>query len=677
MAATFTALDYCLFGAVLIVSGLIGVYYLLKEKWGAKEASSDDILMGGREMPVFPVAMSLVASYMSAITVLGTPTEMYVFGSQYYLVGFSGLLTYPATCYVFLPFFHNLGLTSAYQYLELRFCRATRYLAGGIFALEMLLYMAVVLYAPALALNQVTGLSLWGSILSVGIVVTFYTSMGGLRAVLWTDTFQTFIVVGGLIGIISIGSSKLGGLAEVWRIASEGNRIEFFNFDPSPFVRCTFWGLIVGSFIGQLTIYGANQTMLQRYMSISNVRSSQLALFISLPATMLLITLVCLSGLVIYAAYATCDPLLDGKILARDQLLPYFVMETLGTINGIPGLFVACIFSAALSSISSCLNALSITVLEDLIKPTLDYCDVTMSQRSEARLAKLLGVLGGLLVIGLAFLCYFLGTTVLQIMITVLGMAGGPLLALFIMGMFMPCVNAVGATVGTIIGSIVIFWIVAGAFVYQAPLPELPFRTDGCDVKDQINDLFNQFTSHVVDFSATSKPDIVTELVTDHSVDWSGYKIIYQLSFLWYPTVAVCISIVFGILISWATGWRKGKINSRYIYPVSEKLCCCLPAFFLRCFNCNQLWKYNQQSGSDLLSDEEDEDDIPITIYTKTKIDGRNSQEAELTQPDIAIPKISQAEIDNNCSRLVAEHEQSSERSASPIHYYKIFWNDS
>lgn len=115
MTSTFTLLDYCLFITVLLVSGLIGVYYLLKEKWRAKESTSDDILMGGREMPVFPVAMSLVASYMSAITVLGVPTEMYVFGTQYFLVGFAGLLTYPATCYVFLPFFHNLQLNSAYQ----------------------------------------------------------------------------------------------------------------------------------------------------------------------------------------------------------------------------------------------------------------------------------------------------------------------------------------------------------------------------------------------------------------------------------------------------------------------------------------------------------------------------------------------------------------------------------
>lgn len=113
--ATFTAFDYCLFVVVLLVSFFIGVYYMLKERWATQKATSDDILMGGREMSVFPVAMSLVASYMSAITVLGIPTEMYVYGTQYYMVAFSGLLTYPVTCFVFLPFFHNLGLKSAYQ----------------------------------------------------------------------------------------------------------------------------------------------------------------------------------------------------------------------------------------------------------------------------------------------------------------------------------------------------------------------------------------------------------------------------------------------------------------------------------------------------------------------------------------------------------------------------------
>ena len=111
----FSAFDYVLFVLVLVISFLIGLYYILLERRQAKDATADDILMGGRDMPVFPVAMSLVASYMSAITVLGVPTEMYVFGSQYYMVAFSGILTYPVTCYLFLPFFHKLRLNSAYQ----------------------------------------------------------------------------------------------------------------------------------------------------------------------------------------------------------------------------------------------------------------------------------------------------------------------------------------------------------------------------------------------------------------------------------------------------------------------------------------------------------------------------------------------------------------------------------
>ncbi|XP_061189213.1 uncharacterized protein LOC133197269 [Saccostrea echinata] len=573
-----SVLDYCLFAAVLLVSAVVGLYYFLKEKFGKKEMTADDLLMGGRDMGVFPVAMSLVASYMSAITVLGVPTEMYVYGTQYFLVGFSGLMTYPATCFIFLPFFHNLGLTSAYQYLELRFNRWTRCLASFVFVLEMILYMAVVLYAPALALNQVTGLSLWGSIVSVGVVVTFYTSLGGLRAVVWTDTFQTFVVVGGLIGIIIMGSNKLGGIGEVWRISQEGERIEFFDFDFSPFKRCTFWGLIVGSFIGQLTIYGSSQTMLQRYMSISNVRKSQLALFVSLPTTILLVALVCVAGLVIYATYHACDPLLDGKIISRDQLLPYYVMESLGGIPGVPGIFVACIFSASLSSISSCLNAVSITILEDLVKPAMEYFDKTMCMQTEARLAKFLGILGGVLVIAFAFLCTILGSTVLQ-----------------------------GALAALILSTVIMFWIVIGSFVYEVPMPVLPFSTEGCIADEStVSYIFNAFTTHISDLSHVIPHTVTTTLAP--WIEWSGFKMIYSISFLWYPTVALFVALVVGIFVSCVTGWTKQPTSSRFVYPVAEKLCCCFP--YQARWQFNKLFTYNVLSagGEELLTDEEDED---------------------------------------------------------------------
>ncbi|XP_045209408.2 sodium-coupled monocarboxylate transporter 1-like [Mercenaria mercenaria] len=621
MAATFQALDYILFVAVLLISALVGIYYILKEKWAVKQATSDDLLMGGREMAVFPVAMSLIASYMSAITVLGIPTEMYVFGAQYWLVALSGLMTYPVTCHVFLPFFHSMQLSSAYQYLELRFNRAARYLASTIFAIEMVLYMAVVLYAPSLALNQVTGLSLWGSILSVGAVVTFYTSMGGLRAVLWTDTFQTLVVIAGLIGIISIGSSQLGGITKVWEIADAGGRINFWNFNISPFVRCTFWGLTIGSFIGQLTIYGANQTMLQRYMSISDVKKSQLALYVSLPVTMGLVSLVCIAGLVIYAAYHDCDPFLDGKLIARDQLLPYYVMETLGHIPGVPGLFVACIFSAALSSISSCLNALSITVLEDMIKPATESWNFKFTPDEETRLAKILGIFGGVLVILFAFLATVLGTTVLQIMISVLGMAGGPLLGLFLMGMFLPCVNAKGAISGLVVSTVVIFGIVIGAYFYQAPQPELPFQTSGC-VDHTISGLGGYVENEI--YLESPHPVVFNDarkIHEDSGDEWGGVKVIFKLSFLWYPTLAIGIALVVGIFVSWCTGWTNTSLNPRYIYPVSQDLLCCLPWSIQRRLNCSSWWTYNVRKVDSILSDSDDsgDEELKAKHFKKTK----------------------------------------------------------
>lgn len=115
MTATFTALDYCLFVGVLLFSALIGLFYMVKERRQKEAATAEDLLMGGRQLSVLPVAMSLLASYMSAITVLGIPTEIYTYGTGYWLVTASGIIMFPLVAFVFLPFFHNMHLDSAYQ----------------------------------------------------------------------------------------------------------------------------------------------------------------------------------------------------------------------------------------------------------------------------------------------------------------------------------------------------------------------------------------------------------------------------------------------------------------------------------------------------------------------------------------------------------------------------------
>ena len=111
----FAIADYVLFAAVLVVSAGIGVFYMVREFLASKKSTAEDVLMGGRDIGIFPIAMSLMASFMSAITVLGTPTEMYNNNTSYWIAGLAMIPTTVATVHVFLPFYHNLNLTSAYE----------------------------------------------------------------------------------------------------------------------------------------------------------------------------------------------------------------------------------------------------------------------------------------------------------------------------------------------------------------------------------------------------------------------------------------------------------------------------------------------------------------------------------------------------------------------------------
>ncbi|KAL8564222.1 hypothetical protein ACOMHN_017490 [Nucella lapillus] len=140
-------------------------------------------------------------------------------------------------------------------------------------------------------------------------------------------------------------------------------------FDPDPRTRHTVWGLMVGGAVTTISLYGINQTIVQRYLAVHKLRHAQATVYMNLPATFLSITLFVVLGLVAYARYYQCDPLLTGRIQSFDQLIPLMVMEVLGKYPGLPGLLVACVFSASLSTVSSGVNALALVYLEDEVKP--------------------------------------------------------------------------------------------------------------------------------------------------------------------------------------------------------------------------------------------------------------------------------------------------------------------
>ncbi|NWZ52730.1 SC5A5 protein, partial [Haliaeetus albicilla] len=221
---TFSLWDYGVFGLMLLISTGIGLFHGLV-KGGQK--TSEDFFTGGRRMSALPVGLSLSASFMSAIQVLGVPAEAYRYGAKFLWMCLGQLLNTLLTAQFFLPVFYRLGLTSTYEYLERRFSRSVRLCGTLQYVVATMLYTGIVIYAPALILNQVTGLDIWASLLSTGVICTFYTTIGGMKAVIWTDVFQVFVMLSGFIAIIIRGVLLVGGPTRVLGIATNGSRVNF------------------------------------------------------------------------------------------------------------------------------------------------------------------------------------------------------------------------------------------------------------------------------------------------------------------------------------------------------------------------------------------------------------------------------------------------------------------
>lgn len=493
-------------------------------------------------MGVFPVSMSLLASFMSAITLLGTPAEIYTYGTLYCWIAVSYIFTMIISSQIYIPIFYNMQLTSVFEYLEQRFNHVLRMIGSAFYIVQMTLYLAIVLYAPCFALTAVTGINLWIGILCVGVVCIFYTTLGGLKAVMWTDTFQVFLMFIGLIAIIIQGCLDHGA-TNLFLYMEEGQRIEYVNFDPDPTVRHTFWGLTIGATFMWTAIYGVNQAQVQRALSVETLKKAQVSYLLNILGLIALLFTCSACGFVVYAEYKDCDPLTTQRISGKDQLLALYVMDILGKYKGIPGLFVASIFSGSLSSLSSGINSLAAITMEDFIQR---YFFKEKSDAWATKISKLLAFIYGVMILLLTYPASQLGG-VLQAALSLFGMIGGPILGLFTLGIFIPFANTKGAFIGFFSGLFVILWVGFGQFIFPANIHKAPISVEGC----------SNFT---IDNSTVGNYN-----------EKSGDLIIYELSYLWFTCLAVMVVLIVGVIVSAMTGGCKEKVSPSLLFKFNKK----------------------------------------------------------------------------------------------------------
>uniref|UniRef100_A0A3P9CQ42 Solute carrier family 5 member 8 n=1 Tax=Maylandia zebra TaxID=106582 RepID=A0A3P9CQ42_9CICH len=532
--------DYVVFAVVLLLSAAVGFYYAWRSR---KQGTSRDFLTGGRKLNALAVSMSLTASYMSSVTVLSNPAEVTLRGTRSFMYQ-----------YQYASF---LCLVSA-KYLELRFSRATRLLGMLIFFFN-LLYTGLVIYAPALALNQVTGMNLWGGIISTATVCTLYCALVSKTFITY-DTHTIGIMFAGYMSVIIKSVILKGGISTILSDAQEGGRINFVDFDINPLRRHTFWTLVIGGAFTWSSIYGTYQPQVQRYNSCKSIKHARLALFINVLGLACTLTSSVISGLCLYSFYKNCDPWKAGQVSSPDQLLPYLVMDILADHQGLPGLFFAAVYSASLSTVSTSINAMAAVTMEDLIKPR-----IKLSEKKLLLISKGLSVFFGIVCVAMAGLASLMGH-MMQAVSIIWGVTGGPLLGLFSLGVLCPFVNSIGGLCGLVTGLAAAVSVSIIGMISPSP-PEMTrplfLSTEGCNFTTGSS--FNWTTPLPTEPSLfTTTPGQNTDDI--HAVQW------HSPSYLYFCVIGGLTSVIVGIIISLLTGGLRETVDPRLMLMKEDTL---------------------------------------------------------------------------------------------------------
>uniref|UniRef100_A0A146LI51 Sodium-coupled monocarboxylate transporter 2 n=1 Tax=Lygus hesperus TaxID=30085 RepID=A0A146LI51_LYGHE len=538
----FDWMEYTVFGASLLACMLIGVWFGFIKKAG--QDTVEGYMLGGKQMKLFPVSLSLISSFISGITLLGVPAEVYDFGILIMGAAVGMLINGIISAVFYVPVFYDLQLLSLYEYLELRFNRSVRKTASGLYIFTTLIWVALAVYVPALAMNLVTGLNVHAVTSIASLVCIFYTTVGGLKAVVWTDTLQSILMVGSLIVVMIAGTFHVGGLSKVLEVSAEGGRLEFFNkMNIGLTDRMTIWSSIFGYSVFWIYATSNSSAMVQRFLSLPTKRLALQSLFWYVVGCVFFFSSACYIGLAMYTMYKDCDPITAGLARKPEQVTPMFVLEAVGHIKGIPGLFLSGVFAAALSTMATAINAVAAIIYEDFIVALLKK---RPQDKVASRYMKWTSLIIGIITVSLVFLVEKLGAVVV-ISSMFGGAVAGIMVGLFTLGILAPFANVTGAFWGFGVSAVYMAWTIIGFNYYNQSgvikYKKLDFSTKECP------------------FNVTSAAEVWENQMKEEDV-----FPVYRLSIFWYSVVSFIMTMVIGIVVSKLTGGRESTVAEKKLF---------------------------------------------------------------------------------------------------------------
>ena len=459
----------------------VGVYF------SRKNTTSDQFTTASGKIPGWAIGISIYATFLSSNTFLGVPGK--AFGSNWNSFVFS--LSMPFAAWVatkfFVPFYRNTGEVSAYTHLEHRFGPWARTYAVACFLLTQLARMGSIFFGIALSLQALTGYPMATIMIVVGICIVIYTVLGGMEAVIWTEVVQGVIkTIGALIILYLVVSGMEGGVSKIIEIGNTDHKFSLGSFSPD-FTQSTFWVVLLYGFFMNLNNFGMDQNYVQRYHTTSSIKEASgsiwLCVYLYLPVSLIFFVL----GSCLYAYYqsnpellhivqmqAASERLPNGttEAISRlastltpadygDKVMPHFMVNKVPV--GLLGLIVAAIMSAAMSTISSGMNASATVFSVDIYQR---YVKSDLTPKQSMRLLYIATTAFGLagMVTGIAMIGV---KSVLDIWWLLSGIFAGGMLGLFLLGIISRSTKNTEALIATLIGIAIIIWM-----TFSSELPD-------------------------------------------------------------------------------------------------------------------------------------------------------------------------------------------------------------
>ena len=466
--------DLTIIAVYLLAMVAVGFYF------SRKNEHSDHYSKASGKIPGWAIGLSIYATFLSSNTFLGVPGK--AFGGNWNAFMFS--LSMPLAAWVasrfFVPFYRTVGEISAYTHLEKRFGGWARTYAVLCFLLTQFARMGSIFLGMSISLQALTGFSMASIMIVMGICIILYTVLGGMEAVIWTEVVQGIIkTLGALLILFLVVREVPGGVDTIVRIARDQHKASLGSTDFS-FTSSTLWMVLFYGFFMNLNNFVIDQNYVQRYHTATNARQAAksiwLCVYLYIPASLLFFVI----GTALYAFYQVhADQLLPVQLqlaaekagaMARpeelqsivaglkpadygDKVLPHFMVTHMPT--GVTGLIVSAILAAAMSTISSSMNASATVFTVDIYKK---YFRKNISEKGYMKALYVSTVLFGLAGLG-SGLAMIGSKSILDKWWELSGLFAGGMLGLFLLGLVARTAQKAEGLTAVLIGLLVVIWM--------------------------------------------------------------------------------------------------------------------------------------------------------------------------------------------------------------------------